>query len=92
MKVGPSEPLCRERLQTAIGCYGPMAAVVNAMVKRRDIDRVMWGSERRAKANLWVKHRNRTMVASKTGAYSLPREQQGGYLLIGPVVSGAEQA
>jgi hypothetical protein len=28
----------------------------------------------------------------KTGAYSLPREQQGGYLLIGPVVSGAEQA
>ena len=37
------------------------------MVKRRDIDRVMWGSERRAKANLWVKHRNRTMVASKPG-------------------------
>ena len=67
MKEGPSESLCRERLQTAIGCYGPMAAVVNAMVKRRDIDRVMWGSERRAKANLWVKHRNRTMVASKPG-------------------------
>jgi hypothetical protein len=30
MKEGPSESLCRERLQTAIGCYGPMAAVVNA--------------------------------------------------------------
>ena len=67
MKVGPSEPLCRERLQTATGCYGPMVAVVNAVVKRRDIDCVMWGSERRAQANLWVKHRNRTMVASKPG-------------------------
>src|SRR5215472_3874624 len=44
-----------------------MAAVVNAMVKRRDVDRVMWGSGRRAQANLWVKHRNRTMVASKPG-------------------------
>jgi len=31
----PSEPPpCRGRLQTAISCYGPMAAVVNVMVKR----------------------------------------------------------
>jgi len=29
------------------------AAVVNVPVKRRGIDRVMWGSERRAEANLW---------------------------------------
>ena len=28
----------------------------------------------------------------KTEVYPLPREQQGGCLLIGPVVSGAEQA
>jgi hypothetical protein len=38
---------------------------MNVMVKRRDIDRVMWGSERRTKVNLCVKHRNRTMTASK---------------------------
>ena len=82
MKVGPSELLCRERLQTAIGCYGPMAAVVNAMVKRRDIDRVMWGSERRAKANLWVKLRNRTMVASNPGhTLCLGNSRAGTYLL-----------
>ena len=82
MKVDPSEPLCRGRLQTAIGCYGPMAAVVNAMVKRRDIDRVMWGSERRAQANLWVKHRNRTMVASKPGhTLCLGNSRAGTYLL-----------
>jgi hypothetical protein len=37
MKEGPSEPPCRGRLQTAISCYGPMAAVVNVMVKRRAI-------------------------------------------------------
>ena len=35
MKVGPSEPPCRGRLQTAGSCYGPMAAVVNVPVKRR---------------------------------------------------------
>ena len=35
MRVDPSEPPCRGRFQTAISCYGPMAAVVNVMVKRR---------------------------------------------------------
>jgi hypothetical protein len=44
MRVGPSKPPCRGRFQTAISCYGPMAAVVNVMVKRRGIfDHVMWG-------------------------------------------------
>jgi len=37
MKDGPSEPPCRRRLQTAISCYSAKAAVVNVMVKRRDI-------------------------------------------------------
>jgi hypothetical protein len=37
MRVGPSEPLCRGRLQAAISCYGLRAAVVNVMVKRRGI-------------------------------------------------------
>ena len=37
MRVDPSEPPCRGRFQTAISCFGPMAAVVNVMVKRRGI-------------------------------------------------------
>ena len=41
MKVGPSEPPCRGRLQTAMSCFGLKAAVVNVMVKRRDFDYVM---------------------------------------------------
>jgi hypothetical protein len=40
MKGGPSKPPCRRRLQTAISCFGPKAAVVNVMVKRRDFDPV----------------------------------------------------
>ena len=35
MKVGPSEPLCRGRLQTAVSCFSQKAAVVNVTVKRR---------------------------------------------------------
>ena len=37
MEEGPPRPPCRGRFQTAISCYGPMAAVVNVMVKRRGI-------------------------------------------------------
>jgi len=35
MRVGPSKPFCRERLQTATSCCGTMAMVVNVVVKRR---------------------------------------------------------
>jgi hypothetical protein len=42
MRVGPSKPLCRERLQTATSCCGPMAVVVNVVVKRRGLDCVMY--------------------------------------------------
>jgi hypothetical protein len=52
MKVGPSKPPCRRRLQTAISCFGPKDAVVNIMVKRRDFDHVMYGLERRTQVNL----------------------------------------
>ena len=37
MKDGPSEPPCRRRLQTALSCYGPKAAVVKVRVKRRGV-------------------------------------------------------
>ena len=39
--------------------------VMNVMVKRRDNDCVMCGLERRMQMNLWIKHRNRTQMASK---------------------------
>ena len=52
MKVGPSEPPCRRRLQTAISCFGPKAVVVNVMGKRRDFDHVMYRLERRTQVNL----------------------------------------
>ena len=40
--------------------------VMNVMVKRRDIDCVMGGLERRAQANRWIKHRNGTTDDTKT--------------------------
>src|ERR1700752_1127643 len=43
MKEDPSEPSCRGRLQTAMSCFGQKAAVVNVMVKRRDVDHVRDG-------------------------------------------------
>ncbi len=35
-----------------MSCFGPKAAVVNVMVKRRDFDHVMYGLERRTQVNL----------------------------------------
>jgi hypothetical protein len=67
MKVGPSEPPCRRRLQTARSCFGEKPRWGTFWLKGVALDHVMWGSERRAKANLWVKHRNRTMGAPKPG-------------------------
>jgi hypothetical protein len=57
MKVGPSEPPCRRRLQTAISCFGPKTAVVNVMVKRRGVrSRHVWIREMSANDPL-MKHR-----------------------------------
>jgi hypothetical protein len=36
IKVDPSKPLFRGRFQTATSCYGPIAAVANVVVERRD--------------------------------------------------------
>src|SRR5437016_5349318 len=56
--------------------------VMNVMVKRRDIDCVMWGLERRAQANRWIKHRNRTTdnTKSETGT-RFGNSMEGTYLL-----------
>jgi len=46
------------------------------------MDHIKWGSERRAKANLWVKHRNRTMTAPKPGfTLGSGNSMEGTYLL-----------
>ena len=48
MKVGPSEPACRSRLQTAVSCCRPMAVVVNVTEKARDnASCVDWRGERK---------------------------------------------
>jgi hypothetical protein len=52
----------------------------------------MCGSERRAKANLWVKASKQNYDGTKTGAYARFRDKHGRYLLTGHAVSGAEQA
>ena len=42
----------------------------------------MWGLDRRAKANLWVKHRNRTRMAPKPGlTLGSGTSMEGTYLL-----------
>jgi hypothetical protein len=91
MRVDPSEPPCRGRFQTAISCYGPMAAVVNVMVKRRDMVITSCAGERdeckrtaddASKQVKW--HQNR-------GA-PLPWEEHGGNLLTGHAVSGVQAA
>src|SRR6516165_6696538 len=46
MKEDPSEPSCRGGLQTAMKLLRSKAAVVNVMVKRRDVDHVRYMDER----------------------------------------------
>jgi hypothetical protein len=64
MKEGPSESSCRGRLQTAMGCFGRKAAVVNAMVKRRAQTRHVRIRETNANEPLTT-HRNTTRMTSK---------------------------
>jgi hypothetical protein len=75
-----------------LSCYGSMTVVVNVRVKRRGGDRVMWGLDRRAQANLWVKHRNRARTTPKPGFTLGPGKNMAGYLPTGHVGSGAEEA
>jgi hypothetical protein len=62
MKVGPSEPLCRRRLQTGVGCCKFKAVAVNATDKRRDSITACVG---------WRDERKRTMRRSRTCSTSL---------------------
>ena len=75
MRVDPSRPPCRGRFQTAISCYGPMAAVVNVMVKRRGILITSCGNERAerkrtaedaSKSARWHQNRGRHPVPGKS--------------------------
>ena len=91
MEVGPSEPPCRRRLQTALSCYGPKAVVVNVRVKRCD-DRAhhVWIREMSENEPL-LKHRN-GYDGTETRVSPLSWEQYGGYLLTIHAVSGVEEA
>src|SRR6516165_1630928 len=74
MKEDPSEPSCRGGLQTAMSGFGQKAAVVNVMVKRRDIDHVRYGRERRAQANL-CRRIETLQMTSKPGLHRRPGSQ-----------------
>ena len=91
MRVDPSKPPCRGRFQTAISCFGPMAAVVNVMVKRRGI-RSRHVGMRKTSANEPLMTHRKFIVGIKTGVATLAREKHGGYLLTGHAVSGVKAA
>jgi hypothetical protein len=86
MKAGPSEPSCRGRLQTAISCFGPMAEVVNVMVKRRGMTASCrnQGDERKRTSD----EASKTVVDIKTGVFTLLREEHGRNLPTVHAVSG----
>jgi hypothetical protein len=88
MKEGPSKPPCGRGLQTAISCFGPKTAVVNVMVKRRDVrSRHVWIREMSANEPL-KKHRKQVKQTPKTGIFTLSREEHGRYLPTGHAGSG----
>ncbi len=83
MKVGPSEPPCRRRLQTAISCFGPKTAVVNVMVKRRGVrSRHVWIREMSAN-DPPRKHRKQAKTTPKTRVFTLSWDKHERYLLTG---------
>jgi hypothetical protein len=86
MREGPSQPLCRERLQTATSCCGTMAAVVNVVVKSVDVPRDVWMRETNA-SEPPIKHRN-LRVDVETGVSEGHRDQSGGNLCTGQTASG----
>ena len=87
MRVGPSKPLCRERLQTATSCCGSMAVVVNVVVKRRGFDCVMYERERRTQVNLRLSI-DIPLNGVKTGVFFSSRDQSGRNLSTGQAASG----
>ena len=70
MRVDPSKPPCRGRFQTAISCFGPMAAVVNVMVKRRGIRSRHVGMRKTSANEPLMTHRKNVQMASKLGSFS----------------------
>lgn len=65
--------------------------MVLSLRKRRGVDRVRYGLRRRAKANRSMTCRKR-IGDIKTGVESLLRDESGGCLLTGQVVSGMKAA
>jgi len=83
MKVDPSEPPCRRRLQTAISCFGPKTAVVNVMVKRRDRRSRHVGIREMSANDPPRKHRKPAKTTPKTRVFTLSWDKHERYLLIG---------
>jgi hypothetical protein len=73
-----------ERFQTAISCYGTMAAVVNVMFKRRgNFDHVMCGWMRETSANELLMTHRKCLDGIKTGELLCPGKSMADtYLLV----------
>jgi hypothetical protein len=91
MKEDPSKPPCRRRLQTALSCFGPKAAVVNVRVKRRDIrSRHVWIRE--MSANDPLRKRRKDLNDTETRVSPVSWDKHGRDLLTGHAGSGVQAA
>jgi len=88
MKVDPSEPPCRRRLQTAISWFGPKTAVVNVMVKRRDRRSRHVGIREMSENDPPRKHRKQAKTTPKTRVFTLSWDKHERYLPTGHAGSG----
>ena len=66
--------------------------MVNVLVKRRGLGSRHVGIRKTSESEPVGKASKQNYGGTKTGAYALPREQHGRYLLTGHAASGAEQA
>ena len=90
MRVGPSEPVCKELVSNHLKLHRSRAVVVS-VEEKAGLDLVRCESMRRAKANHCMKRRNfRDDV--KTGGCSFFREESGRDLLTAQAASGVQVA
>src|SRR5262249_15933920 len=76
MKEGPSKSICRGRLQTARSSFGQKPSGGTLWSKGVAFDHVMYGSERRAQANL-RRSIEKPLDDTKTGAFTPFRDEHG---------------
>ena len=91
MEVGPPEPSCRRRLQTAVSCFSQKLRWCTSTVKRRDVrSRHVWIRE--MSANEPLTKRRKDLDGFKTRVSPVSWEQHGRHLLTVHAGSGVQAA